>query len=79
MLYTVCGETGCEVWLSHPPPHPDWEYQVRSLTVAERASFRREYGRSHWAILGVQADFKPKIRGFVLNGREPGWKFSTPY
>jgi len=78
MIYTVCGVTGCEVWLSNPSHHPYWEYRVRPMTDAERQSFLDHYGRAGRLCLVGMPLGSATVRGFVLNGRLDGWQFSTP-
>lgn len=74
MIVTRCGVAACEVSRASTPREPHWEYRRRSLTSDEQSSFRAEYGRSHWLLLGFSAN---NIRGFILNGRHDGWSIST--
>lgn len=67
MIVTRCGTAACEVSLDGS----QWQYKKRKLSTEERASFRVEYGRTHWMLLG------DNVRGFVLNGRYNGWNLSV--
>lgn len=77
MVVTRDGRSACEIRLTSPGHHPYWTFRRRWLTREERESFRAEYGRSHWLLLGVGISERTQIRGFILNGRKDGWNLST--
>lgn len=75
LIYTVCGGTCCEVSLRGS--HPDWEFTTRRMRPDEIKSFREEFGRTNWLLLGIKLQSNMTVRGFVLDGRREGWNISV--
>jgi hypothetical protein len=77
IIFTHRGCCCCEISLQAGAHHPDWTYKVRPLSADELSEFRCEYGNTADLLTSVSLGNGMGIRGFVLNGRIPGWNLSV--
>lgn len=78
IVVTVRGCCCCEVTLLDGAHDPEWTFKTRALTVEERQSFHAEYGQQAALLFAMGfPEQRYRIRGFILNGRIPGWNLSV--